>query len=170
MAKCKSCDAETVGKSKYCLIHREVAREKFKAMLAEQDVLKRKKQEMFEDVLALADAEGRRAAAECVPEPMVVVQHKNPWDTTSEITKVWEPVMDGVCGFAWVTIKPANSAFANFLKKREDFQTHKGYHGGLELWVGGYGQSMQRKEAYARAFARVLTENGIKARAESRMD
>ena len=170
MAKCKSCDAETVGKSKYCLIHREVAREKFKAMLAEQDKEKQQKLEKFEEILALADASGRLAAEQCVPTPMVVVQHKNPWDETSEITKVWEPVADGVCGFDWVTIKPANSAFANFLKKKERFQTHKGYHGGLELWVGGYGQSMARKEAYARAFARILTENGIKARAESRMD
>jgi hypothetical protein len=170
MAICKRCDQETVGKSKYCLIHREEARIAFKAMLDEQGKEKAERMKHFEEILALADAKGRKAAEICVPEPMIVVQHENPWDTTSEIIKEYPPVMDGVCGFAWITIKPANSAFANFLKKREDVQSHKGYYGGLEVWVRGYGQSMARKEAYARAFAAVLRENGINARAESRMD
>ena len=170
MAKCKNCDKDTVGKSKYCLIHREEARIAFKTMLDQKDKEKILRERQFADILALAKAKGRHAAETCVPEPMIVVQHKNPWDMNSEIVKQYAPVMDGVCGFAWITIKPANCAFANFIKKREDVQSHKGYYGGLEIWVGDYGQSMERKAAYAGAFAAVLRENGINARAESRMD
>jgi hypothetical protein len=39
-----------------------------------------------------------------------------------------------------------------------------------QIWVRGYGQSMQRKAVYAEAFATVLRENGISASAGSRMD
>lgn len=42
--------------------------------------------------------------------------------------------------------------------------------GGLQYWVSQGGQSMQRKEAFARAFASVLKANGIDAFADSRMD
>lgn len=46
------------------------------------------------------------------------------------------------------------------------------YHGGTYIWVGGFGQSMQKKEAYARAFAAVVSEHvaGCSAYASSRMD
>lgn len=47
-----------------------------------------------------------------------------------------------------------------------------GYYGGVSIWVGGFGQSVQRKEAYANAFAEVLNERveGVRAYAGSRMD
>jgi alpha-beta hydrolase superfamily lysophospholipase len=73
-----------------------------------------------------------------------------------------------VCGFAWVTLRPANSSFAIWAKKNRDWKP--AYGGGMQLWVSAYNQSMKRKEAYATAFANVLYASGIKAYAGSRMD
>ena len=44
------------------------------------------------------------------------------------------------------------------------------YYGGYTIWVNQFGQSMTRKENYARAFTKVLTENGLTAYSMSRMD
>jgi hypothetical protein len=75
----------------------------------------------------------------------------------------------GVCGFAWVTIAPGRGPFVTWCKKN-GVRGHAGYYGGYEIWVSEGGQSMQRKEAYARAFANVLREAGINAYPGSRMD
>lgn len=136
-----------------------------------------------------AHAAGMKAATKLRPRPMVV---GTPRDMMASL--MGQPdggldpeqpqyfVSDGVCGFAWVTVRPANSRFAHFLKKimkgrGDNFSgdvlsgdPSRGYRGGLDLWVGGFRQSMQLKEAYARAFAKVLREAGITAYADSRMD
>lgn len=109
-----------------------------------------------------ADAAGKAAAAACDVVPMVVVG-----GVPGEQPKRYF-VADGVCGFAWINVKPANSAFGRWLK-REGIAS-KAYGGGLDIWVSDYQQSMQRKEAYARAAAEVLREKGINAYAASRMD
>jgi len=124
---------------------------------------------------AEADAAGRKAANASTPAPMLV---GTPKDMMASLTggddggfDEKEPVYyvaDGVCGFAWVLIRPGNSSFARWLVK-----TDKGsaaYGGGVSIWVSGYGQSMQRKEAYAGAFAKVLQAAGITAYSQSRMD
>lgn len=110
---------------------------------------------------------GVEAANACVPTPMVVTQHANPFDTRSAVL-FRDVVSDGVCGFAWVVIKPATSRFARWLKDRRLART--GYGGGVHIWISDYNQSMQRKEAHARAMARVLEMSGINAYADSRMD
>ena len=76
---------------------------------------------------------------------------------------------DGVCGFAWVNIKPARGKFVKYLKDN-DIGRKDSYYGGYTLWVSGFGQSLARKESYARAFAKHLEQNGITAIAMSRMD
>lgn len=84
---------------------------------------------------------------------------------------VIDVVADGVCGFAWVSMKantPENRKFLTWAKKQNIMR--KSCMGGFTLWVSDYNQSMQRKEAYASAFARVLNAHGIKCYAESRMD
>jgi hypothetical protein len=111
---------------------------------------------------------GMEAGEKVIPQPMIVFQRENPFDDTSAITKVYEPVMDGVCGFAWVVIRPGTSSFARYLKSKGLASKH--YYGGVSVWVGYFNQSMTRKEAYARAFADVLREAGIDAYAGSRMD
>jgi hypothetical protein len=77
-------------------------------------------------------------------------------------------VADGVCGFAWVHVK-GNTAFGRWARKAG--HARSSYHGGLDISVRDFGQSMQRKQAYASAFAKVLRENGITdAYSDSRMD
>jgi hypothetical protein len=116
------------------------------------------------DLFQRAHKAGMEAGQGSRPEPMHVVQ----LGRHGEVVKRYAPVMDGVCGFAWVTIRPGNSSFANWLRKQG--KGHKGYHGGWEYWVGQFNQSLERKEAYARAFAEVCREAGVQAHAGSRMD
>ena len=77
-------------------------------------------------------------------------------------------VLEGLCGFAWVNVSPARGAFVNYLKSID--AGHKGYYGGYEIWVREFGQSVDRKSAFAGAFAKVLNSYGINASAGSRLD
>lgn len=104
-----------------------------------------------------ADAAGRAAVEKLEVQPMIVTDGQKQYY-----------VPDGVCGFAWINIRPGNSKFANFLKKQG--LARSSYYGGVDVWVSQYNQSMRKKEAYAAAFASVLCENGINAYSSSRMD
>ncbi len=108
-----------------------------------------------EEIYAEAHAAGLAAANQCVPVPMFVQGYK-------------EPIMGGVCGFAWVKIRPATGAFVNYLKKQGI--GHKGYGGGYHMWISDFNQSMTLKEAYGAAFASVLCDHGLNAFVQSRMD
>ena len=77
-------------------------------------------------------------------------------------------VLDGLCGFAWVNISPARGAFVTYLKSKKI--GGKAYYGGYEFWVHEFGQSVDRKSAFAGAFAEVLRSYGIPASAGSRLD
>jgi len=77
-------------------------------------------------------------------------------------------ILDGLCGFAWVNISPARGAFVNWLKAQGIGS--KGYYGGYEIWVREFGQSVDRKAAFASAFAEVLNKYGINAYGQSRLD
>lgn len=118
------------------------------------------------ELFAIADFAGTVAAKSCEVAAMVVTERANALDDSSAVKKAWI-CEGGVCGFAWVKVK-GNCAMARWLKKYKG--ARKGYYGGTELWVRGYGQSMSRKEAYAEAFAEVLRANGVTAYAGSRMD
>lgn len=77
------------------------------------------------------------------------------------------------CGFAWVTLKPANSPAANWVKKHGEeigIYSHKAYGGGLEIWIRDHEQSMVRKETHAKVMAEVLVAHGIPASWGSRID
>lgn len=106
-----------------------------------------------------AHTAGILAANETVCRPMTVV---NP-----ATGQRWH-VPDGVCGFAWIVVKPGNGAFAKWLKTNKLAEKH--YEGGVSIWVSDYSQSMQLKEAYARAFAAVIKEAGLNCYSDSRMD
>jgi len=121
----------------------------------------------FKELYMRAHEAGMEAASRVQVRPMVVYQRANPLDDTSPVTRTWY-VEDGVCGFAWITIKPANSKFAKWLIQK-GYARHA-YGGGVSIWVSLFNQSMQRKEAYAYAFAEVLRNAGIRAYAGSRMD
>jgi hypothetical protein len=112
------------------------------------------------EIAEMAHRAGMEAGNRVIPTPMVIVD-----GNTKQVVDV---VDDGLCGFAWVTIRPARGAFVNYLKARE--WGSPGYSGGWEIWVSNFNQSMTRKEAYARAFASVLQNYGINATAGSRLD
>ena len=127
----------------------------------------------YEELWGRARKAGQEALAKCTPRPMVV----------TEVGLFDEPVPggksyfveDGVCGFAWVKVRPANSAFAKWLKTLPgtgEYLTpqHDQYAGGITIWIIVGNQSMQKKEAYANAMADVLKAEGINAYAESRLD
>ena len=107
------------------------------------------------NVIAEAMAAGQAAAAACVPTPMHVAGYA--------------PIADGPCGFAWVNVKPAYSPVAKALLAA-NLGRKDGYEGGVCVWISDYNQSMAKKEAHARAYAKVLQDAGIRAYAGSRMD
>lgn len=121
----------------------------------------------FQLIYDVCHAAGMGAVAKLQVTPMCVVQRANPLDDRSQIIQAWT-VPDGPCGFAWVVIRPANCAFAKWLVKNGHAKPH--YAGGVSIWIGWFNQSIQRKEAYAQAFAHALTTYGIRAYAGSRMD
>ena len=125
-----------------------------------------------------AEAAGKAAAEACTPTPMVVGTPKNMAASLmgasleesggfSETEPVYV-VPQGVCGFAYVTVRPATCSFARYLRARKG--SYKGYYGGEQLSISQYGQSMELKMAYAAAFCEVLREAGLSAYTESRMD
>lgn len=118
-------------------------------------------------LFAKADAAGKAAAVASVPVPMLVSERTNPLNDSSPVKNAWL-VSEGACGFAWVTVRPGNCSFANWLKKNA--KARPAYYGGTEYWISDYGQSIERKEAYASAFAKVVSDAGIKAYSGSRLD
>ena len=116
-----------------------------------------------------AHFKGMAAGKSCTPTPMVVGEPTTPLGNDIDYSKETYYVADGVCGFAWINIKPARGKFVKYLKDN-DIGRKDSYYGGYTIWVSGFGQSMTRKENYARAFVKVLNDNGLKAYAMSRMD
>jgi len=123
----------------------------------------------FAGIYEKADMAGRIAAKNCTPTPMVVGQAKNIFSNEMDYSKGVEVVEAGVCGFAWVNIKPGTSAFAKFLMNN-GYARKDEFYGGVTVWVRDYNQSMTLKEAYAEAFSQVLTAAGFKSYSMSRMD
>ena len=140
----------------------------------------------FESIHAEAVKAGRQAAEAAIPTPMVVQERAGLGDD-APVTQEWF-VSEGPCGFAWVSIA-GNTAFARWLKKTgryeagcgfgsedrvrtetEGLHWGKGYPSGYHGWVWVGGQSITRKEAFARAFAGVLQGHDIRAYSGSRMD
>jgi len=121
----------------------------------------------LEAIYSEAHYKGNAAVQMTTVTPMVVQQRENPLDDDSRLVRQYF-VSDGVCGFASVTVKPANSKFAKFLVANG--LGRKSFNGGVSMSIRDFNQSLQKKEAYAHAFASVLNDYGIKAYAESRMD
>jgi hypothetical protein len=113
----------------------------------------------FDSIHALAHEAGMTAGINAMPLPMLVTEE-------GARARSWL-VDEGACGFAWVAFK-GNTAWARWAKKQGIARSH--YPSGLCVWVGEFGQSVARKEAYAYAYALVLRDNGIDAYASSRLD
>ena len=63
-----------------------------------------------------AHTKGMAAGKACTPTPMVVGEPTTPLGNDIDYSKDTWLVNDGVCGFAWINIKPARGGFVKFLK------------------------------------------------------
>lgn len=127
-----------------------------------------KRDDQFEAIYNEAMEAGRQAAMGTTPTPMVVGHAKSILGGGIDYSQPTYYVSEGVCGFAWVNVTPGTSSFARWLKKTG--KAHKSYYGGVDIWIGDYNQSLDRKEAHAGAMAKVLQGYGIKCYPMSRMD
>jgi len=125
------------------------------------------REKFFETLHRQAEMAGMAAGAAAKPKAMMVGTPTTLLGSSIDASKAVYLVPEGVCGFAWVKIK-GNTAFGRWMKKvglaRPD------YPAGLAISCKAFGQSMERKEAWAHAYAKVLTEAGITAYPQSRMD
>ena len=111
----------------------------------------------FEELWKNAEAAGKWAGENCKPHAMNITDGKTDYY-----------VSEGVCGFAWVEFA-GNTAWGRWAKKYGI--ARKMYNGGLNITCRDFGQSMERKEAWAFAIVRHLwTEAKIDCIAVSRMD
>ena len=125
------------------------------------------------DIYAEAYAAGKAAAEGITPTPMTVGTAKSLFDDSFDTSQPVYYVSEGVCGFAWVNIRPARGPLVAFLKKRG--VGYKGYRGGWQVPAWEFGsprgsQSLERASAAAYAASEVLRQYGINAYVESRMD
>lgn len=118
----------------------------------------------FAQLFARAVAAGMTAGTGAIPTPMIVSEADV---ITGEPRGEQWYVPEGVCGFAWVSFA-GNTAFGRWAKKSGNASAH--YPKGLCYWVSQFNQSMERKERFAEAMAKVLRDAGIDAYAGSRMD
>ena len=110
-------------------------------------------------VISEAQYAGEQAMQEIIPKPMVVQDGATRYVVPS-----------GVCGFATVNVYGvrANSKLGKELTKYGFYKNS--YERCLQHSVHRGGQSMELKEAYADAFAKVLRNYGLDAYSASRMD
>ncbi len=120
----------------------------------------------YHELHVKAHEAGLEAGLAARPAAMVVQRHQSPFDDESPVVQQWY-VPEGVCGFAWV-LTPGDTPFGRWARRKGGYGSH--YGGGVALWVRHFGQSLERKEAYADAYAAVLREAGIKAFGQGRMD
>lgn len=109
----------------------------------------------FQAIYDEAHAAGMEAGNNHNPRPMIVSGYEN------------EPIMDGMCGFAWINFA-GNTAWARWCTKNKFCRND--YPSGKAISVPYFNQSWERKYAYARAFAKILEKHGIKAYARERLD
>jgi hypothetical protein len=132
-------------------------------------------------LLARAAEAGEKAYRDAVPTPMVVYTPKDPVasllggpDGGPDPSEPVYTVNEGICGSAWVNIRPGGSRLARWLIK-EGYGRPDRYYGGVavslyRLCGDGGSQSYTRWVAAADAVAETLREAGITAYAQSRVD
>lgn len=135
-------------------------------MVAERATAKADRDREFAALYARAVKAAEEAYRAASPRPMVV---REEYPTAGREYFVPE----GVCGFAWVIVRPGTSAFARWLAKHG--YGRAAYGGGISVWSsailpGDYGQSYERKLAGCEAAAEVWRTAGIRAYADGRLD
>jgi hypothetical protein len=136
--------------------------------IATEKIERAERYERFERIVNEAFLAGEAAGIAAAPTPMTVVEADPITGRKLDGGKSYY-VADGVCGFAWVKLYGlGNSSFGKYLAKNGIAK--KSYSGGLQIWISAFNQSLDRKEACARAMAEVFNKYGFSAYAESRMD
>ena len=168
---CQNCDQPTAGKSKYCSTQRAEARANFKAMIADSKLAREERDQKFENLMSDLALTAEVAYKLAQPTPMVVYETAGLSDAPKPDGRSWY-VSEGVCGFAWVVIKPATSSFAKYLARNKI--GYKAYDGGwvlpMHYFIAGMSQSLERAEAASMAVAKELRTHNINCFATSRMD
>jgi hypothetical protein len=118
---------------------------------------------------------GIKAVSDLAVVPMLVGQETSLFSGKIDYTKPVEYIADGVCGFAWVSVKPEHKGNTRLGKDERIVLEAAGfskndYEKTYQLWISLFNQSMQKKEKYAAEYAKVLRANGIRAYSGSRMD
>lgn len=156
------CRERNAANSKYCQHHKQIAKEKFLVFLKEEKEARERNYKVYEAALLAAAKAGLEAGNKSTPNPMIVQKHENMLDDSSPIEKEYF-VEGGVCGFAYVIVTPGTSSFARYLSSKHGWSKY--YYGGVCMSVKEYGQSYERKMAYAEAYAntldRILSENNL---------
>jgi len=162
----ETCEDPRSGKSKYCTFHKREARARWKEQIQADKQERMDRYASFEAAWTKAKEAGYLAGKACVPHPMTVVGCGFPEPAGSIV----DVVKDGCCGFAWVMHRPGNDSFSQWARKNAGW-SHK-WNGGVQYWIHSFGQSLERKEACARAMAETLEAElpGMKFYAQSRMD
>lgn len=131
------------------------------------------KQKSAYDILVEASEAAEAAVKACRPTPMVVGTAIGLSDEIDESQPIYF-VEGGMCGFAYVVIKPARGKLVAELKKRGIGSAH--YYGGYSASSSAFAPSIRRDQSYERACAaargavEVLQKYGINAYVDSRLD
>ena len=83
--------------------------------------------------------------------------HQVAWEASHQAGKEAAKKMGegGLCGFAWIIVKPGTSSFARWLVKTDRGSSDR-YYGGVHIGITEYGQFLGQNEEYANSFAREL--------------
>jgi len=109
-------------------------------------------------VFSMAHRRGMKAGQACRPRPVKMQATADPWDPQAAVIDEWDEP-EGACGFAWVVLPPGWLTDW-LLETGLGTETNQG----VVLPVPFFGQSYERKLAYARTVARYLTKLRIPAR------
>ena len=127
------------------------------------------------NICNIAHDAGMEAVKTVVTRAVLIYQETHPFSGEMDPTKPSYVLDDYPCGFAWVSVKPANKGNTRLGKDERRALEAVGfrknyYEKSYQLWISNFNQSMQKKEAYADAYAKVLRGHGIRAYSGSRMD
>lgn len=129
---------------------------------------------MYKELWDKANEAGKIAAQNCQVKGMIVYEADLFSNKPLPDGNAWH-VPEGVCGFAWLDIRPASPSgrkdcdLVKYLRTNH-IGSYDDYAKSWHYAIQDYNQSMQRKEAHAEAMAKVLQDNGIRAYANSRLD
>ena len=107
-----------------------------------------------------AHTAGLAAMYAVVPTPRVMRPN---WD--SPLTMSYEP--EGQVGYAWIAVA-SNTSMGKWLVKHK-YGQRSAFEPEVQVWVEEGGNSYERKQAYAAAFAEVLRKAGVYCQACGRL-